>query len=289
MKYFLLGAFSSAFFLYGIALLYGFAGSFTLADIDKAVSYRSGNNSLLLVGMGLVAVGLLFKVECGAVPRLDARRLPGRAHRSDGVHGGLHEARGLRCAACGLLRVARWRPLGLAADDVDHRRAHDGDRIDHRDHPDRREADAGLLVDRARGIPDHRVRRRAPGHLRSPATEITSLQAVLFYLVAYGFTTIGAFAVVTVVRDAGWRGDPSVALGRARQGGTGRRRRVRVLPAGVRRHPAHQRVHRQVGGVHVGLVGWRLAAGRGRRADERGRCVLLRPRHRGDVLLRPDR
>ena len=33
--------------------------------------------------------------------------------------------------------------------------------------------------------------------------EITSLQAVLFYLVAYGFTTIGAFAVVTVVRDAG--------------------------------------------------------------------------------------
>jgi NADH-quinone oxidoreductase subunit N len=33
--------------------------------------------------------------------------------------------------------------------------------------------------------------------------EISSLQAVLFYLVAYGFTTIGAFAIVTVVRDAG--------------------------------------------------------------------------------------
>ena len=33
--------------------------------------------------------------------------------------------------------------------------------------------------------------------------EITSLQAVLFYLVAYGFATIGAFAVVTLVRDAG--------------------------------------------------------------------------------------
>jgi NADH-quinone oxidoreductase subunit N len=33
--------------------------------------------------------------------------------------------------------------------------------------------------------------------------EISSLQAVLFYLVAYGFTTIGAFAVVTLVRDAG--------------------------------------------------------------------------------------
>jgi NADH-quinone oxidoreductase subunit N len=32
---------------------------------------------------------------------------------------------------------------------------------------------------------------------------ITSLQSVLFYLAAYGFTTVGAFAVVTVVRDAG--------------------------------------------------------------------------------------
>ena len=32
---------------------------------------------------------------------------------------------------------------------------------------------------------------------------VTSLQSVLFYLVAYGFTTLGAFAVVTVVRDAG--------------------------------------------------------------------------------------
>jgi NADH-quinone oxidoreductase subunit N len=33
--------------------------------------------------------------------------------------------------------------------------------------------------------------------------ELSSLQAVLFYLVTYGFMTIGAFAVVTVVRDAG--------------------------------------------------------------------------------------
>ena len=41
MKYFLLGAFSSAFFLYGIALVYGYAGSFELADIDQAVSSSS--------------------------------------------------------------------------------------------------------------------------------------------------------------------------------------------------------------------------------------------------------
>jgi NADH-quinone oxidoreductase subunit N len=39
--------------------------------------------------------------------------------------------------------------------------------------------------------------------LKVAGKEITSLQAVLFYLVAYGFTSIGAFAVVTLVRDAG--------------------------------------------------------------------------------------
>jgi NADH-quinone oxidoreductase subunit N len=39
--------------------------------------------------------------------------------------------------------------------------------------------------------------------VRLVGNQISSLQAVLFYLVAYGFSTIGAFAVVTVVRDAG--------------------------------------------------------------------------------------
>src|SRR5204863_4204710 len=48
LKYFLLGAFSSAFFLYGIAMIYGYAGSFELADIDAAASGRVGANALLL-------------------------------------------------------------------------------------------------------------------------------------------------------------------------------------------------------------------------------------------------
>src|SRR5215470_10708235 len=55
MKYFLLGAFSSAFFLYGIALTYGYAGSFTMAGIDQAVSNRTDAQNLLLAGMGLIA------------------------------------------------------------------------------------------------------------------------------------------------------------------------------------------------------------------------------------------
>ena len=66
MKYFLLGAFSSGFFLYGVALVYGYAGSMQLADISEAITGRIGGDALLLGGIGLLAVGLLFKV--GAAP-----------------------------------------------------------------------------------------------------------------------------------------------------------------------------------------------------------------------------
>ena len=43
LKYFLLGAFSSGFFLYGVALIYGFAGSMQFADINEAVRNDTAN------------------------------------------------------------------------------------------------------------------------------------------------------------------------------------------------------------------------------------------------------
>lgn len=66
MKYFLLGAFSSGFFVYGIALVYGYAGSMGFAQIAEAVAGSTRSDGLLLGGIALLAVGLLFKV--GAVP-----------------------------------------------------------------------------------------------------------------------------------------------------------------------------------------------------------------------------
>ena len=66
LKYFMLSAFSSGFFLYGIALTYGYAGSMNFGEIAEAVSGRIGGQALLLGGIGLLAVGLLFKV--GAAP-----------------------------------------------------------------------------------------------------------------------------------------------------------------------------------------------------------------------------
>src|SRR3989475_2369165 len=66
MKYFLLGAFSSAFFLYGVALAYGATGTTNLSRIAHALSGEVGPAALALGGAGLLAVGFGFKVA--AVP-----------------------------------------------------------------------------------------------------------------------------------------------------------------------------------------------------------------------------
>ncbi len=202
LKYFLLGAFSSAFFLYGIALVYGYAGSFKLAEIDTAVSSTPGASGLLLTGMALLAVGLLFKVSAA----------PFHAWTPD-VYQGAPTAVTAFMAACtkvaafgALLRVfyvglggARWdwEPLMwlvaaltmavgsvIAITQTDIKRMLAYSSIAH----------AGFLITGFVG---------AQQGLSIAGEEISSLQAVLFYLVAYGFTTIGAFAVVTMVRDAG--------------------------------------------------------------------------------------
>jgi NADH-quinone oxidoreductase subunit N len=61
LKYFVLGAFSTGFFLYGIALVYGATGSFDLGDIRDAVATPPAG-PVLLAGMGLLLVGFGFKV-----------------------------------------------------------------------------------------------------------------------------------------------------------------------------------------------------------------------------------
>jgi NADH-quinone oxidoreductase subunit N len=200
LKYFLLGAFSSALFLYGIALIYGYAGSVRLAAIDAAVTASVGNEGLLLAGIGLLAVGLLFKI--GAVPF--------HAWTPDVYQGAPTAVTGFM-AACtkiaafgALLRVfyvglggARWdwQPMlwivailtmvvgsviAITQSDIKRMLAYSS--IAH----------AGFLLTAVAA-----TQQRAG----AASTDITGLQAVLFYLVAYGFTTIGAFAIVTVVRD----------------------------------------------------------------------------------------
>ena len=201
LKYFLLGAFSSAFFAYGIALAYGYAGGVRLADIDRAVLMQADGRALLLAAIGLMSVGLLFKI--GAVPF--------HAWTPDVYQGAptavtAFMAASTKVAAFGaLLRLFyvafgadrwSWQPMmwvvailtmlvgaivACAQTDVKRMLAYSS--IAH----------TGFLLTGLLGV-------QAATELGDG--EISSLQAVLFYLVTYGPSTIGAFAIVTVVRDS---------------------------------------------------------------------------------------
>jgi NADH-quinone oxidoreductase subunit N len=199
MKYFLLGAFASAFFLFGIALVYGFAGDIHFAAIHEKVSGTDRNATLLWGGFALVAVGLLFK----------AAAVPFHVWTPD-VYQGAPTPVTAFMAACtktaafgGLLRVLYVAFAGVAWDfrivlgvvavltmlvgsvlavtQTDVKRLLAYSSI----------ANAGyLLVGVLAG--------NKQGQLYSDG-----LSSTMFYLVAYGFTTIAAFAVITLVRDAG--------------------------------------------------------------------------------------
>ena len=66
LKYFVLGGFSSAFFLYGVALIYGSTGSTNLTAIATKLSSSvaiANTDAMLLVGIGLLIIGIAFKVS----------------------------------------------------------------------------------------------------------------------------------------------------------------------------------------------------------------------------------
>jgi NADH-quinone oxidoreductase subunit N len=193
MKYFLLGAFSSAFFLFGIALIYGFTGSVRLSAIATAVSTNTANETLLLAGMALLGLGLLFKI--GAVPF--------QGWKPDVYQGAPTPITALM-ASCtlvsafgALLRVFYvafggltwdWRPVlwtvailtmvagaVIAVTQTDVKRLLAYSSITH----------AGYIL------------------VGVIAATTLGLSSSLFYLVTYGFSTIGAFALITLVRDPG--------------------------------------------------------------------------------------
>ena len=204
VKYFLLGAFASAFTLFGIALLYGYAGSVsyatiaqvvdgTIGTVNPALADTMGNDALLLIGAAMVVMGLLFKV--GAVPF--------HMWTPDVYQGAPTPVTGFMAAATkvaafgALLRLLYvvlpglrwdWRPVMMgvavvtmlggaivAITQTDIKRLLAYSSIAH----------AGFIL---------------AGVIAATPDGVSS---VLFYLGAYSFVTIGAFAVVTLVRDAG--------------------------------------------------------------------------------------
>jgi len=191
MKYFILGAFSSAFFLFGSALLYGFAGTVDLGGIAAMLASQSGQIGLVLSGAGLLAVGLLFKVA--AVPFHSWA--PDVYQGSPTVVTGFMAA-GVKVAAFGaIMRVLGvglgglswdWEPAMLVI------------------------AVLTFLVGSIVALTQSDMKRMLAyssiahaGFLLLGVIPVSQggVAATMFYLAAYGFATLGAFAIVSLVRD----------------------------------------------------------------------------------------
>lgn len=192
VKYFLLGAFTSAFFLYGLALLYGYAGSVHLSAIASAASVSSKSDALLLGGIALLVVGLLFKASVG----------PFHTWTPD-VYQGAPTPVTAFMAAC--TKVAAFgalsRVLFVAFGDTrwEWRGVLWGVAI------------VSMLIGAVLGLTQTDVKRMVAyssvahaGFILLGAMSITQqgTSGVLFYLLAYGFNTLAIFGVITLVRNA---------------------------------------------------------------------------------------
>jgi len=192
LKYFVLGAFSSAFFLYGTALLYGFAGTVDLGGIATALTTSAAGNGLVIAGVALLAVGLLFKIGAAPFHQWTPDVYQGSPTSITGFM-----AACTKVAAFGaLMRVMYvalggirwdWRPMmyviaaltmivgtlfALTQTDIKRMLAYSSI------------AQAGFML------------------IGVVATSAAGLSGTMVYLLAYGIATIGAFAIVTLVRDS---------------------------------------------------------------------------------------
>jgi NADH-quinone oxidoreductase subunit N len=195
MKYFLLGSFASAFFLYGIALVYGATGSTNLGEIASFLRENTlVANGVLLAGMGLLLVGFGFKVAA----------VPFHMWTPDVYQGAPTPVTGFMAAAAkaagfaGLLRVfvsafhlyvEDWRPLVWVL------------------------AVLTLVVGSAVALVQDDIKRMlAYSSIAHAGYVLVGLQAAndqgiagaLFYLLVYTFLIVGSFGVVSVI---GRRGD----------------------------------------------------------------------------------
>ncbi|HUQ62992.1 MAG TPA: NADH-quinone oxidoreductase subunit N [Acidimicrobiales bacterium] len=201
IKYFVLGAFSSAFFLYGVALVYGATGSTNLSWIGAFVRNDTATSGLLLGGIAFLIVGLGFKVAA----------VPFHMWTPDVYQGSPTPVTGFMAAAAkaagfaALLRIfltafytqpllLDWRPIIWAV------------------------AVLTLIVGSVLAVVQSDVKRMLAyssiGHagyvfVGLQAATDRGLAGSLFYLLAYTFMILGSFAVITVI---GRRGDGSHSI-----------------------------------------------------------------------------
>ncbi|GLH94750.1 NADH-quinone oxidoreductase subunit NuoN [Phytohabitans aurantiacus] len=192
LKYFLLGAYASAFFLFGVALVYGFAGGVEFGTIHDSVTESTQSTVLLYAGLAMIAIGLLFK----------AAAAPFHVWTPDVYQGAPTPITGLM-AACtkvaafgGLLRVLYVGFDGVAWDYTPILGV---------------VAVLTMLIGAVLAVTQTDIKRLLAyssianaGYLLVGVLALSKdgLSSTMFYLVAYGFTVIAAFGVVTLVRDA---------------------------------------------------------------------------------------
>ncbi len=199
IKYFVLGAFASAFFLYGIALTYGATGSTNMGIISAYIRVRPETTGVMLGGLAFLLVGLGFKVAA----------VPFHMWTPDVYQGSPTPVTGFMAAAAkaagfaALLRIffstfgdkqVDWRPIVWAL------------------------AVLSLVVGSVLAVVQTDVKRMlAYSSISHAGYVLIGLQAAndtgiagsLFYLLSYTFMILGSFGVATIV---GRKGDDRHSL-----------------------------------------------------------------------------
>lgn len=192
LKYFLLGAFASAFLLYGIALTYGAGGSTALSAVAAGLAADSTPGPLALAGLGLIMVGFGFKVALvpfhawtpdvyqGAPTSVTAFMSVGAKAAGFAALG-----RALAIAFPGLLN--EWSPLLAILATLTMTLGNVG---------------ALRQTDLKRLLAYSSVAHAGYLLVGLAAANEAGLASVLFYLLAYSFMNVGAFAVVIAAERA---------------------------------------------------------------------------------------
>jgi NADH-quinone oxidoreductase subunit N len=192
LKYFLLGAFASAFLLYGIALTYGASGNTALEAVAAGVSADASTRLLALAGLGLVVVGFGFKVALVPFHAWTPDVYQGAptsvtAFMSVGAKAAGFAALGRALVVAFPDLLPEWSPLlaVLAALTMTL-------------------GNVGALVqtDLKRLLAYSSVAHAGYLLVGLAAANEAGLAAVLFYLLAYGFMNVGAFAVIIAAERA---------------------------------------------------------------------------------------
>jgi NADH-quinone oxidoreductase subunit N len=191
LKYFLLGSFATGFFLYGIALIYGSTGTTNLLSISERI-HGLQYNMLFHVGLALLLTGFAFKI--GAAP---FHMWVPDVYEGAPTMSTAYMSTGAKAAAFASLTMVFNSTLHSSHDQLTTAMAVI--------------AVASMVIGNVTALVQNKIKRllaySSIGHagyilIGSVAGTSDGIEAVVFYLVSYVFTNIGAFIVVSMLEDA---------------------------------------------------------------------------------------